>query len=75
MDVISQAELDSITNELSSIIDELDNISYELRQNFSNIGTDRCAISIDTVNNNYRSALQKLYNMDTSDIVEGFNKC
>lgn len=74
MDATSQAELEGITSELLSIINELDSISSDLRQGFSNIGTDMCANVIDTVNANYRNALQKLYNLDTSDIVEGFNE-
>lgn len=73
MDVNSQYELESITAELNSIINELDNISVGLRRDFLNIGTDKCSDAIDIVNQNYRNALQRLYSIDTTDVVEGFN--
>ncbi len=73
MDLNSQYELESITTELNSIINELDSISAGIRRDFSNVGNDKCSDTIDIVTANYRNALQKLYSIDTTDIVEGFN--
>ena len=73
MDANSQSELNDIINELASIINELDSVSSEIRSNFMNIGTDKCADAIDIVNANYRNVLQKLYNIDTTDVIDGYN--
>ena len=43
MDSNSQYELYLIKRELQSIINELDDIAYGIRRNFSNIGEDQSA--------------------------------
>lgn len=73
MNVDSQSELQSIIWELSSIINELDSISSDVRRNFTNIGTDKCSDTIDMVNENYRNALQRLYNVDVNDVIDDYN--
>ena len=72
MNVDSQYELQSIINELSSIISELDSISADTRSIFTNIGNNICADTIDKVNENYRNALQRLYNVDVNDVISEF---
>lgn len=73
MNFDSQSELQSIIWELSSIINELDSISADVRKNFTNIGNNKCADTIDIVNENYRNALQKLYNVDVNDVIDDYN--
>lgn len=69
----AESELESIIAELASIINELDSVSSEIRTNFLNVGCDKCADTIDIVNNNYRNALTKLYNVDVNDVYEEYN--
>lgn len=67
-------ELTSIRNELGSIISELENISAGIRREFTGIGNDRCAASIDKVVSQYYSAYRKLNNIDTNTVTESFAK-
>ena len=49
MDSNSQYELYLIKRELQSIINELDDIAYGIRRNFSNIGEDQAASCVLTI--------------------------
>ncbi len=72
MNSAARSELNSIISELNSIIAELDSISSGVRNDFRNIGNDRCADSIDSVANKYRYVRKKLNNMDTETVTEWF---
>lgn len=72
MDSNSQYELYLIKRELQSIINELDDISYCLRRNFSNIGNDDAASCVSRVADTYRIAKRKLDNIDTKKVTEEF---
>ena len=51
----AQQEINSIANELQSIIIELGDISQGVRNDFRNIGNERCALAIDSVRDKYKS--------------------
>lgn len=61
-------DLESIRAELRSIINELDSISNGVRANFKGIGNEKCANRLDQVIEQYRKALTKLNNVNTSKI-------
>lgn len=67
-------ELTSIRNELGSIISELENISAGIKRDFTGIGNDRCAASIDKALSQYYSVSRKLNNLDTNTVTESFAK-
>lgn len=67
-------ELEHIKNELRSIILELDSISDGIRRDFSGIGNDQCANSIDKVISQCRRAQTKLNNLDTHTLTDSFKK-
>lgn len=58
----------SIMNELTSIINELNRISYGVRNDFQGIGSEKCANVIDSVNQKYIEALRKLKQIDASKL-------
>lgn len=72
MDSSARNELNSIIREFNSIISELESISYGVRNDFKNIGNDKCADCIDRVVDNYYVVKRKLNNMDTSTLHEGY---
>lgn len=65
-------ELNSIKRELQQIINELDSISTGVRNDFANIGNNKCATRIKEVANNYRSVLRKLNSLDTNTVTAEF---
>lgn len=72
MDASARTELNSIIAELNSIIRELEDISYGVRYNFKNVGNDKCADCIDRVLTKYRTARNKLNNLDTTTVTESY---
>lgn len=64
MDLYSSAELLSIKRELDSIIDELESISMGIRNNFTGIGNEKCAASIDKIISHYYDFRCQLNNID-----------
>ena len=72
MDAASKAELDSIKSELRAIIDELENISTGIRNDFRGIGSERCADRIDVIRDQYCYVLKRLNNLDFNAVTEGF---
>ena len=72
MDSSARNELNAIIRELNSIITELEDISRGVRNDFRNIGNDKCANCIDKVISNYSSVKKKLNNMDTSKVTESY---
>lgn len=72
MNVKGQEELHDIKLELQRIINELDDISYGLKCNFSGIGSEICANSVLRVSAQYKAVLRKLNQIDTSKISEEF---
>ena len=65
-------ELNAIKRELQQIINELDSISNGVRNDFANVGNNKCATRIKEVANNYRSVLRKLNSMDTNTVTAEF---
>lgn len=65
MDSKAKTELKDIITELKSIIKELEDISSGVRNNFKNIGSEKCANCIDLVIGNYKTVKTKLENIDT----------
>lgn len=74
MDNRSINELASIKQELTSIIRELENISYGVRNEFKGVGSEACASCIDSVIKNYYSVQKKLNNLDTNTVTTTFAK-
>ena len=74
MDAAARAELNSIKRELTSIISELESVSYAVRHEFVGIGSEKCSDCIDTVIDRYRYVKRKLDNMDTKKVTEGFSQ-
>ena len=72
MDSNSQYELYLIKRELQSIINELDDIAYGIRRNFSNIGEDQAASCVSRVADKYRIAIRKLDNIDTNKVTDEY---
>ena len=72
MNAAAKAELNSIKRELTSIISELESISYAVRHEFVGIGSEKCSDCIDSVINRYEYVKRQLDNMDTSKVREGF---
>ena len=72
MNAQTQDELYSIKNELSSIIREMESISYGIGKDFIGIGGDKCAGTLNSVIDNYYRVRQKLNNIDTSAVTESF---
>ncbi len=74
MDQKALQELYSIKAELLRIINELEDIERGLRNDFSNIGTEKAADCISKVIKNYRTVKRKLDNIDTEKVTEAFAK-
>jgi len=72
MDASARYELESIKSELNSIISELEEISYGVRNDFKGIGSEQCANCIDRVLQKYYKARTKLNNIDTSSVAAGY---
>lgn len=72
MDANSEHELYLIKRELQSIINELDNIAYGIRRDFSNIGNEQAAACVSKVAEKYRTVKRKLDNIDTSKVTEEY---
>ena len=72
MDANSQYELYLIKQELQSIINELDDIAYGLKINFSNIGNEEAAACVSRVADKYRIVRRKLDNIDTNKVTEEY---
>lgn len=72
MDSNDQYELYLIRTELQSIINELDDIAYGIRRNFTNIGNENAASCVSRVADTYRIAKRKLENMDTSKVTDEY---
>lgn len=67
-------ELESIKSELDSIISELSDISWGVRNDFVGIGSDKCANTIDGVIEQYKGVKRRLNNIDTSVLTESFKQ-
>lgn len=63
MDAAGRRELESIKAELQSIINELDSIASGVRNDFKNIGNDRCSTAVTKVADRYREAKRRLNNI------------
>lgn len=72
MDANSQYELYLIKQEFQSIINELDDISYGLKNNFKNIGNDQAAVCVSRVAEKYRVVKRKLDNIDTNKVTDEY---
>lgn len=64
--------LDSIKAELQSIINELESVAYGVRKDFSGIGNDKCAQSIEAAADKLKRAKKQLNQIDTNRIAEEF---
>lgn len=73
MDAVGQKELAEIKQELNSIIKELEDISFSIRNDFEGIGNERCADTIDGVLNQYYVVQKKLKNIDVEKVAEGYS--
>lgn len=74
MNASAKSELASIKKELNSIISELESISKGVRNDFSGIGSNKCADCIDKVLDQYYYVRKKLNNLDTETLTESFAK-
>lgn len=72
MDASARNELTAIKRELNSIISELESISSGVRNDFTGIGSDKCADCINKVLNQYYYVRRKLNNLDTSTVTENY---
>ena len=72
MDANSEYELYLIKRELQNIINELDDIAYDIRRDFSNIGEDQAAACVSRVAEKYRLAKRKLDNIDTKKVTDEY---
>lgn len=72
MDANSEYELYLIKRELQSIINELDDIAYDIRRDFDNIGEDQAAACVSRVADKYRIAKRKLDNIDTKRVTDEY---
>lgn len=72
MDSNAQYEVYLIKKELQNIINELDDIAYSIRYNFTNIGNENAASCVSKVADSYRTVKRKLENMDTSKVTEEY---
>lgn len=55
-----KTEVREITNELSGIIRELENIAYGMEKDFRGIGNESCAACINRVSDSYQSAKRRI---------------
>jgi hypothetical protein len=60
MDTATRRELESIGIELKNVINELNNIAFGVRADFTGIGNEHCATSIIKVSDQYRWVKRKL---------------
>lgn len=72
MDASARNELASIKRELNSIISELEDISRGVRNDFTGIGSDKCADCINSVINQYYYVRRKLNNIDMTTVTESY---
>jgi hypothetical protein len=65
MDSWARSEINSIISELSTITTKLDDIarSLRIRNDFQNIGSERCAQCLENVSSQYKRVRQQLRNM------------
>lgn len=59
-------ELRECRQELSNIINSLENLEYRIRNDFKNVGNKECADSIHSVVVKYKSTLRDLNRVDAS---------
>ena len=64
MNANARTELNSIKQEVASIINELKDISQGVRRDFVGIGNDKCASCIDLVVNQYQKVYNELNNIN-----------
>jgi hypothetical protein len=64
MDRQTERDLDKIAEELQSIINELSDIAYEVRNGFQNIGNQKCADIIDDVCSKYISVRKDIMKIE-----------
>ena len=62
------SQIENYRSELRSIIRELESIENGVRNDFKNVGNDKCADSIHSVIVKYRSALNTLNSVSPSHI-------
>ena len=72
MDSQSKYELYLIKRELQSIINELDDIAYGIRRDFSNIGEDQAASCVSGVADKYRIVKGKLDNININKVTDEY---
>lgn len=68
------ASLTSCKTELRSIISELKLIEYDVRNNFSGIGQDKCADCINRVISKYEYLLWQLETVDLNAIAQAIQQ-
>ena len=66
----AQGRLNSICSELNSVIGELDSIASGIAGDFTGVGNDRCAQSINSIVSKYQYVLRLLNNVDTSTVTD-----
>ena len=64
------ASLSDCRSELRSIIQEIRDIEWGLRHDFTGIGQDLAANCVDRVADKYDIVLNKLYNVDTNRLAD-----
>lgn len=72
MNARAQQELYDIKIELQNIINEMRSISYGVRNDFSGIGSEKCANTISNVVDQYEYVKRKLNNIDTSAVTDEY---
>ena len=71
MDRADVNEMNSIKKELVSIAGQLEDISYEVRTQFTGVGNDICAKIIAGISAECRDAKRALDRIDTSNATTG----
>ena len=64
------ATLNECKNELRSIINELRDIEWGVRRDFTNIGQDLCGDCIEKIIDKYNGVLTKLNNVNTNKFAD-----
>lgn len=70
LDKYAQRELNVIKGELQSVINELIDISYEVKKDFKGINSERCVETIINVAEQYKDAKNKLNDISASESVQ-----
>ena len=60
----ARSEVNALASQLTALVAKLEDVSNGLRTDFSGIGNERCAQSIDSAIKDCRSVISKLKNMN-----------